>query len=348
MNLSSIQLGPVEVTPPLILAPMSGVTGSAFRRLVKELNPGSVGLVVTEFISVEALTRQNPRSLQLMDHDPEERPLSVQIFGHDINRMLDAALMAQDAGADIIDINSGCPVPRVVKRGGGCELMRQPEHLEKILATLAQALSIPLTLKMRSGWDANSRNAVEIAKRAEGVGVRMIAVHGRTRVDQYRGLADWNFIGEVARAVSIPVIGSGDITNGTTAKRALEQGVSGLMIGRGALANPWIFGDIQKELCCEQVSIRPLADVIDAVIRYRELLLETLPEKAAIGRLKQLASQSFRGQRGAPEIRRGLCTAKSLAEFSQLLEIYREQPLGSYDQSYDFAIENEDSSAGYL
>jgi tRNA-dihydrouridine synthase B len=311
----SFSIGKHTISPNLLLAPMSGVTNSAFRRLIKRENPDSVGLMVTEFISVEAMTRNNPRSLEMMKFYEEERPISIQIFGYDIDRMVDAAQMVEEAGADIVDINCGCPVPKVVRRGGGCELMRQEQHLEKILTAVRKSVSIPLTLKIRAGWDDDSRNAVAIAKMAENSGVEMLTVHGRTRVQLYRGLADWDFINEVARSVKIPVIGSGDIVDQESAQRQQTTDVAGLMIGRGALSNPWIFSDICAGVSDTGAADRKLETEIPRVMRsYRDLLGEIMPDKGTIGKLKQFASQSVRGLPGASYARRSICLSQTVDE----------------------------------
>ena len=335
-------IGPVKVAPSLILAPMSGVTNSCFRRLIKTLNPGAVGLVVTEFISIEGMTRRNLQSLRMMQYRPSERPLSIQIFGYDIDRMVEAAKMVQDAGAEIIDINSGCPVPKVVKKGGGCELMRQPEHLGQILTAVRAAVTIPLTLKIRAGWDNKNRNAMEIARIAEDAGVDMLAVHGRSRQDMYRGLADWEIVGEVARSLRIPVVGSGDVISAQTARQAMASGVSGLMIGRAALSNPWVFSEVASG---NSVPPRPASQVADVLLLFRDMLLEDLPEKAAIGRLKQLSSQITRAVRGSAEYRRRLCSSKNLEEFAQHLEDFRETFHSSFLCETQSEADEEDSGS---
>jgi tRNA-dihydrouridine synthase B len=313
-----LKIRSVEFSPRLILAPMSGVTCSAFRRMIRRENPGAVGLLVTEFISIEGLTRANPQSVRLMQYREEERPLSIQIFGYDIDRMVDAAKIAQDAGADIVDINCGCPVPKVVKRGGGCELMRQPDHLMKILAAVRNAVTIPLTLKIRAGWDDNSRNALDVAVRAEQCGIDMLTIHGRTRVQLYRGLADWNLIGEVASNLSIPVVGSGDIMDVESARERLASGAAALMIGRGALANPWIFSELSALLSGKSYAPHRPEETARLLRRYALLLHEDMPEKGAIGRLKQLASQAVRNMPGAAQARKAMCTSQTV---SALLDV---------------------------
>lgn len=347
-----LKVGTAQISPRLILAPMSGVTNSCFRRLIKGLNPDSVGLLVTEFISVEGLTRQNQQSIRMMRFAPEERTFAVQIFGHEISRMVDAAKMAEDAGADILDINSGCPVPKVVRRGGGCELMRQPEHMEKLLTAVQKAIKIPLTLKIRAGWDLANRNALQIAQIAERCGVAMLTVHGRTRSEGYRGSADWGLIGEVARSISIPVVGSGDVVDGASARRAFESGVSAVMIGRAALSNPWVFSEVCAALEGREFVRPPAAATADILMRYADLLLAELPERAVIGRLKQLASQVTRRVRGSAPIRRELCRSQGVEQFLERLRHWSDE-LNSHPERFEVLAsavaadaEDEPSTAG--
>jgi tRNA-dihydrouridine synthase B len=303
----------LEIKPGLVLAPMSGVTCSAFRTLIKELNPDSVGLVVSEFISVEGLTRESVRSRDMMRFREMERPFGIQIFGYDIQRMRDAALMVQDAGADLVDINCGCPAPKVVKRGGGCELMRQPEHLSKILHEVRKAVQIPLTLKMRSGWDETSKNSIDIARMAEAEGVESLAVHGRTRSQLYRGQADWSIVEAVADSVSIPVFGSGDVVDAKTAQERWRGKVAGLYIGRGAMENPLVFTQLAKGQAPELRHSERL--VLGILLRYLELLRQDYPDKAVIGRFKQLVTQMCRGYAW----RKDICRAMTLDEQMRIL-----------------------------
>lgn len=293
MSIPGYSIRHLKVDPGLVLAPMSGVTTSAFRRLIKELNPGAVGLTVSEFISVEAMTRKVPRSLKMMEFKEIERPYGIQIFGHDVARMRDAAMMVQDAGADLLDINCGCPAPKVVRKGGGCELMRQPEHLGKILREVRRVVSLPFTLKMRSGWDQGCLNALEIARIAEAEGVEGVAIHGRTRAQLYRGSADWDVVRKVREQVKIPVFGSGDVVDRASADERLQSGCAGLFIGRGALFNPFIFSEI---ISGESRPLRRDTErVVAVLLRYVELLREEFSEKASIGKVKQLASQMCAG-----------------------------------------------------
>ena len=297
---------------------MSGVTTRPFRRLIKEYNPGSVGLVVSEFVSVEGMTRGSRRTLEMMKFSDDERPYCVQIFGYDIDRMRDAAMMVQDIGADMVDINCGCPAPKVVKRGGGCELMRQPDHLRQIIQEVRRAVSIPLTLKIRAGWDESTRNAIEVAKMAESEGIEALAIHGRTRAQLYRGLADWSLVREVAEHLSIPVLGSGDVVDRASAEERLSGKVSGLFIGRASIWNPLVFGEIvsgQRDTLKNDHN-----KMLEVLFRYIELLREDFQDSSCAGKLKQLASQMCRG---APW-RKSLLTLNTLEQQIDLLQRVRE------------------------
>ncbi len=289
-----------SIAPALVLAPMSGVTTSSFRRLIKELNPGAVGLVITEFISVEAMTRKVPRTLSMMKYEPMERPLGIQIFGHDIARMRDAAMMCQDSGVDLVDINCGCPAPKVVRKGGGAELLRQPDHLKEIIKEVRKVLTIPLTIKIRSGWDEQSKNGVEIAKMAAGEGIDAIAVHGRTRAQLYRGMADWEFIRKIKQEISIPVLGSGDVVDTASAQERLQTGADGILIGRAAMTNPRIFSEIAEGR--PRSGHIPEREAHAILMRYIELLQEEFSPKACVGKVKQLASQMCRGAKWRKEL----------------------------------------------
>jgi nifR3 family TIM-barrel protein len=308
---------------------MSGVTTRPFRRLIKELNPGAVGLVVSEFVSVEGMTRGSRRTLEMMRYSEEERPYCVQIFGYDIDRMRDAALMVQDIGADIVDINCGCPAPKVVKRGGGCELMRQPEHLQAIIREVRRAVSIPLTIKIRAGWDDGSRNALAVARMAESEGVEAIAIHGRTRSQLYRGSADWDLVAEVADTLRIPVLGSGDVVCRATAKERLRGGVAGLFIGRASMWNPLVFSEIMSG--SSETLRGDFSAMVGILLRYIELLREDLQEGSCAGKVKQLASQMCRGA----VWRKRLLTLNTLQEQIDLLKSVQDGAFAQVGQVYE-------------
>ena len=314
---SGYKIRAIDIKPGLVLSPMSGVTTRPFRRLVKALNPGAVGLLVSEFVSVEGMTRGSRRTLEMMRFSEEERPYCVQIFGYDLSRMRDAALMVQDLGADMVDINCGCPAPKVVKRGGGCELMRQPEHLAAIVRVVKSAVSIPVTVKIRAGWDESSRNALAVAKMVESEGAEALAVHGRTRAQLYRGSADWDLVAEIAEELTIPVCGSGDIVDIASARERMQGKTAGLFIGRASMWNPWIFGELLRG---ESTPVGfDEQRMLDVLFRYMDLLLEDFQESSCSGKLKQLAGQMCRGATW----RKTLLTLNTLAEQRQLLQQVR-------------------------
>lgn len=276
--------------------------------------------MMTEFISVEALTRDNEKSLRMMSFRPEERPIAIQIFGADADRMARAAALVERAGADLLDVNCGCPVPKVVKRGGGCELMRQPEKLYSILTAIRREVTIPVTLKMRSGWDESSRNACEVAAVAEGAGLSMVTVHGRTRVQLYQGEADWGVIPVVRRHVSIPVAGSGDVVTPEDAlRREREFSPDAVMIGRGALANPWIFRQVE-ELRRGDVPYTPLLEErLEMMRTYAAYLEEDYADVVVAARLRQFAGRVTKGLRSGAALRASINEARTKGAILDLL-----------------------------
>jgi tRNA-dihydrouridine synthase B len=313
----------IEIDPPLILSPMAGVTDYTFRRLIKRR--GGVGLVVSEFISVEGLTRNNPKAKRQMRFDEEERPFAVQIFGGQPERMALGAEMAEEVGADILDVNCGCPAPKVVKNGGGSGLLREPERLETILKAIKKAITIPLTLKLRTGYTDASINVVDVARMAEQCGVEHIAVHGRTREQGYKGLANWDLIAQVKNAVSVPVSGNGDITSLEYGMRRWhETGVDGVLIGRGAMQNPWIFRQFEDVLAGREPYQPDLAEKKDVLLEFFSMCREEMPELVALGKMKQLAGQFTKGLVGGAQFRQTLYHSHSAEEILDNITTYFE------------------------
>ena len=302
------------------MAPMSGITDSAFRRTIKDANPGAVGLVVSELISVEALSRQGHKSLRILRSVAAEQPLSIQLFGWEPERMAEAARIACDHGAAIIDINCGCPVPKVVKRGGGAELMRQTDRLCGALRAVRAAVAVPVTVKIRAGWDDTSRNAVEIARLLEAEGAAMVAIHGRTRRQLYTGDCDWELIRAVKDSVRIPVVGSGDINDAAAALQRLEEtGVDGVMIGRACLSNPWIFRQIALLRAGEPVMQPSDSEVHALLISMIEQLAADVHPNAALGRARGLVCRMSKGALGGPGLRDAAMRAPSIEALLALL-----------------------------
>ena len=313
----------VEINPPLILSPMAGVTDYTFRRLIKRR--GGVGLVVSEFISVEGLTRGNPKSRRQMRFDEEERPFGVQIFGGQVERMVLGAQMAEEEGADLLDINCGCPAPKVVKGGGGSAMLKDLPRLENILKEIKKSISIPLTLKMRVGYTEATINCVEVAKMVEQCGVEHIQVHGRTREQGYKGMANWDLIRRVKEAVSIPVSGNGDVTTIEYGlKRWRETGVDGILIGRGAMQNPWIFRQFADALDGREPFQPDLAEKKAVLLEFFEMVSEEMPEIVALGKMKQLAGQFTKGLVGGAQFRQTLYHSHSAEEILDNITVYFE------------------------
>jgi tRNA-dihydrouridine synthase B len=313
----------IEINPPLVLSPMAGVTDISFRRLLK--GRGGIGLTVSEFISVEGLTRNNPKSKRQMRFYENERPFAVQIFGGQPARMRMAAEMAEEVGADILDVNCGCPAPKVVKHGGGSGLLKDHSRLEDILNEIKKAITIPMTVKIRAGFYDHTINAIETAKLAEACGAEHIALHGRTKEQGYRGQANWDLVKQIKETVGIPVSGSGDVTTIEQAfDRFRETGCDGVLIGRGAMANPWIFRQIEDTMHGREPFQPTLEDKRAVLLEYFEMLREDMRELAAIGRMKQLAGQFTRGLHGGALFRTAMYHSHSVTEILDRISEYFE------------------------
>ena len=262
----------IQLDHPFALAPMAGMTDTAFRRLVKR--QGGCGLVVTEMVSSEGLVRGIDRTLEYAEYTEEERPVAIQIFGGDPETMAAAAQVVESMDADIIDVNMGCPVQKIAKHNAGCSLMREPTHAARVVQSMTKSVRVPVTVKMRAGWDDAAINAPLVAQMMEDAGAAAVAVHGRTAAQSYRGTSDWELIDQVAGGVKIPVFGSGDcVTPEQVVDRVATTRVGGVLVGRGALRNPWIFQQAQSLTLGQPAPPVTAADRGQFLLDYLELLL---------------------------------------------------------------------------
>ena len=338
-----MKIGSVTLASPFVVAPMAGMTDTAFRRLVKR--HGGCGLVVTEMVSADGLVRGIDRTLEYAEYTEEERPVSIQIFGGDPGKMAAAAQIVEGMGADIVDVNMGCPVHKIAKHNAGGSLMREPEHAAAVINAMAKAVKIPVTVKMRAGWNHSERNAPDLARMVADAGAAAVTIHGRTAEQSYSGEADWDLVARVARVLSIPVLGSGDCVEPRHVVERLASGVSGVLVGRGVLRNPWILAQAADLAAGREPRVVTMKDRGRFLLEYIGLLLQgrvdeadgfrhqapaaEVPGMAARGhqkwvvnKLRALCSWYSKGLNGGSHLRVLVNHAGSVAELQDIVHEY--------------------------
>jgi tRNA-dihydrouridine synthase B len=323
-----MKIGSVELASPFAIAPMAGMTDTAFRRLVKR--HGGCGLVVTEMVSAEGLVRGIDRTLEYAEYTEEERPISIQIFGGDPEKMAAAAQIVEGMGADIVDVNMGCPVPKIAKHNAGCSLMREPAHAATVITAMVKAVKIPVTVKMRAGWNDGDRNAPTLAKMVQDAGAAAIAVHGRTAEQSYSGMADWDLVARIAGDLVIPVFGSGDCIEPEQIVERMRSGVQGVLVGRGVLRNPWILAQATDLAAGKAPRAVTLEDRGQFLLAYIELLLsERIDDTRAVShdrwvvnKLRALGSWYTKGLENGSHLRTAINSAESLQKVRETIATF--------------------------
>lgn len=317
------KIGNVEIKNQVVLAPMAGISNTAYRQIIKEMG---AGLIFAEMVSDKALVYGSEKTFDLLKMSDMERPIAQQIFGSDVDSFVKAAKLVEDKmHPDIIDINMGCPVPKVaIKSQAGSALLKNPDKIKEIVSAVVKAVSVPVTVKIRSGWDANSVNAVEVAKVIKEAGASAITVHGRTRAQGYSGNADWNIIKQVKEMVSIPVIGNGDVTSAEKAKEMLDfTGCDAVMIGRGVLGNPWLIKECVSYLDSGIIPPKPSArEKIEMLKRHYQLLVDSTSEKQAILEIRTHALWYIKGMPKSAYIKNEICKTKNSEDLFKILNDY--------------------------
>ena len=319
-----MQIGKLEIDVPLALAPMAGITDLPYRVICRELG---CGITFSEMVSAKGLLYKNIKTFSMLRIEPTERPTAIQLFGSNPDELARAAIIIEQAGADVIDFNMGCPVHKIVANGEGSALMKTPQLAYDILASMVEAVNIPVTVKFRAGWDDEHLNAPEIAILAEKAGISAVAVHGRTREQFYSGKANWNIIREVKQSVKIPVFGNGDISSAEDGLKMLkETGCDGLMIGRGADCNPWIFAELKAALLGNPLPVKvDVATRFNMIQRHLQALIDFKGETIALKEMRRHVNMYLKGLPKAAAFRAKFNQVENQKDFSRLLYEYQQE-----------------------
>jgi len=319
VSIAPLKIGPIQVWPPLILAPMSGVTNRTMRALYK---PFGFGLTVTEFVSSNALKYGSKRTMEMIDQHGIEKPVSTQLWGDDPHTMAEAAKVVRECGADIVDINFGCPAPKVTKTNGGSACLRDPDRCEEIMRAVVAAVDCPVTMKMRLGWSENQLVYLDVAKRAQAAGVQAVTLHARTAKQFYKGSADWEHIARLKQALDIPVIGNGDLDDAHVAmERMRASGVDAIMLGRATLGNPWLVSQIRDLMEGRQAQpMPPAADRLRFCIVHYNTMVDELGESRAVPQMRKHVALYLKGIPGAAVLRERIMHVDSAREAVGVIE----------------------------